>query len=155
MSLREFLIRAKVQTYASEGERNERQLEDGGKELTFRDGEYLYRDRYYGFNPFAGEEIVWRDGQAAWAMNYYGEVTDDAVPCVDVYRFLQSALRNVEAGRPFRGPREFSDGAFTYRDQSTGDLDRFSGREAISYQGREVYRLDYHGGNVARSEDSR
>ena len=70
-------------------------------------------------------------------MNYYGEVTDDAVPCIDVYRFLQSALRNVEACRPFRGPREFSNGAFSYRDQSSGDLDRFSAREVISYQGRE------------------
>lgn len=154
MSLREFLIRAKVQTYAGEGERNERRLEDGGKELTFREGEFLYRDRYYGFNPFAGEEIVWRGGQAIWVMNYYGEVTDDATPCIDVYEFLQSALRNVEAGRPFRGPREFSDGDFIYRDESTGDPDRFTGHEWILYQGREVYRLDYHGGAVSpvRSE---
>jgi len=153
MSLREFLVRAKLQTYASSGERDERQLEDGGKELTFRDGEYLYCDRYYGFNPFAGEEVVWQDGQAVWAMNYYGEVTDDAIPCVDVYGFLQSALQKVQTSRPFRGPRQFSDGDFVYRDESTGDLDRFNGHERILYQGREIYRLEYHGGVVSHAQD--
>jgi len=150
MSLREFLVKAKAKTYASEGERNGRQLEDGGTELTFRDAKYVYRDRYYGVNPFAGEEIVWQDGRTVWAMNYHGGVTDDAILPADVYLFLRSALRNVEAARPFRGgPREFSDGLYTYRDQNTGDLDRFSGREAISFQGREVYSLHYHGGSLA------
>ena len=154
MSLREFLIRAKAATYASEGEGDGRRLEDEARELTFCDGEYLYRDRYYGFNPFAGEEVVWRNGQPVWAMNYYGEVTNDTVRCIDVYRFLQKALRQVDLSRPLRGPSEFSDGAFTYRTDSTGGLDRFSGRETISFRGREVYSLDYHGGRVAYPENS-
>ena len=149
MSLLEFLVRAKAHTYASEGEGGERELEDGGKELVFRDGEYAYRDRYYGFNPFAGEEVVRQGEQVVWAMNYYGGVTDSTVSSIDVYRFLQSALRRVAPDRPFRGPSEFSDGAFTYRNESTGDLGRFSGSETILHRGREIYRLDYHGGRVA------
>jgi len=63
MELSKFLVKAKISTYASEGEANEIVLEDGAKELTFEDGEFKYRDRYYGFNPFVGEEIVWKNGK--------------------------------------------------------------------------------------------
>jgi len=58
MRLSEFLVKAKIATYASEGEASEIVLEDGAKELTFEDGKFKYRDRYYGFNPFVGEEIA-------------------------------------------------------------------------------------------------
>jgi hypothetical protein len=34
-------------------------------------------------------------------MNYYGAVTDESVTAGDVYRFLQKAMQNVTADRPF------------------------------------------------------
>lgn len=149
MTLREFLVKAKVRGYAMEGERGEAELENGGKELSYREGSFEYRDRYFGFNPFIGEEIVWENGQIIWAMNYYGAVTDASMPSIGVYRFLQQAMRGVKEDRPFRGPELFSEGRFEYRDESEGDVERFTGTERILLAGREVYRLDYHGGAVA------
>ena len=45
MELRQFLVLAKISTYASEGEGGERMLADGSKELTFQKGGFKYRDR--------------------------------------------------------------------------------------------------------------
>ena len=51
--LNEFLVKAKRKTYASGGK--DRFLEDGSKELVFEENDFRYRDRYLGFNPFAGK----------------------------------------------------------------------------------------------------
>ena len=152
MTLGEFLVKAKVRGYATAGERGEALLEDGGKELSYREGPYEYRDRYYGFNPFVGEEVVWMDGKPVWAMNYFGEVTDVSVPPIDVYRFLQQAMRHVDVARPYRGPDAFNDGELAYRDESEGDLEQFTGIERILRAGREIYRLSYHGGKVGSDD---
>jgi hypothetical protein len=59
--LSKFLVKAKINTYASSGEGGEKLLSDGSKEFEFREKEFKYRDRYFGFNPFVGEEIVWQN----------------------------------------------------------------------------------------------
>lgn len=148
MELAQFLVKAKLAGYASQGEANERKLDDGGNELTVEGGEFYYRDRYYGFNPFVGEEVVFRGGKVVWAMNYYGEVLNDNAPAKQVYGFLQQAMRRVGKDRPFRGPNCFQQGDFEYRDESQGNIDQFTGVEVIMYRGQEVYRLAYHGGRV-------
>ena len=56
--LSKFLIKAKINSYASGGEGSRRVLEDGGKEFVFEEGQLKYRDRYFGFSPFIGQEIV-------------------------------------------------------------------------------------------------
>ena len=143
-----FLLKAKLKTYATRGEGNERDLEDGTREMTYQEENYLYRDRYYGFNPFVGEEVVWENGKAIWAMNYYGMVTDESVQAGDVYRFLQEAMQRITAERPFRGPDEYREGDFVYQDTSEGNLSQFSGEETIFFQKKQVYLLTYHGGTV-------
>jgi len=55
-----FLVKAKINTYASA--REGAILRDGSKELVFSEGKWLYRDRYFGFNPFIGEETVFYQG---------------------------------------------------------------------------------------------
>jgi hypothetical protein len=148
MKLEQFLVKAKVSAYASTGERDERILADGCKELTFREGEFIYRDRYFGWNPFVGEEVVWQADQIVWAMNYYGLVFDAVVPAGQVYAFLQQAMNQVTEDRPFRGPGTLKKDEYEYIDESNGNVDQFSGVERILYQGREIYRLQYHGGRV-------
>lgn len=86
MKLSKFLVKAKIATYASAGEANEKVLEDGCKELLFEEDKFKYRDRYYGFNPFFGEEIVWQNGKIIWSMNYFGRIFSDAVPAKEVYQ---------------------------------------------------------------------
>lgn len=152
MNLCEFLVRAKVATYASKGEAGERILEDGSKELSCSEAEFSYRDRYYGFDPFVGEEIVWRDGKIAWVMNYYGGTVVSDVPAKDVYDFLKKCLRQVNSSRPFRGPEHFIEGDFEYVDHSYGGVDEFQGKEQIFFGGEEVYRLRYHGGAMQKMD---
>jgi hypothetical protein len=60
---KKFLVKAKVNTYATDGENNEKILPDGTKKLEFKEGDFLYRDRYFGLNPFIGEEIVFYNGK--------------------------------------------------------------------------------------------
>ena len=60
MKLEEFLVRAKQNTYASAGE-EEDILTDGSKELLYEEGDFKYRDRYFGSKTFAGEEIIWKN----------------------------------------------------------------------------------------------
>src|SRR3989344_7155175 len=104
MKLEEFLVKAKVNTYARSGERGEKKLDDRSRELTFIEGKWRYRDRYFGFNPFGGEEVVWQKNQAVWLMNYQGRVILKNVPVEDVYVFLKKALKLVRKSSSFRGP---------------------------------------------------
>ena len=146
MELNEFLVKAKISTYASGAKK--KILEDGAKELTFKEGGFKYRDRYYDFNPFIGEEIVWKKNKIVWAMNYYGGITLNIVSEKKVYEFLQNSLRQIKKNRPFRGPRNFKSRNFEYFDESVGDLGSFSGMERILFQGQEIYKLIYHGGEM-------
>ncbi len=157
MELAEFLVHAKLATYAAGGGAHARLIEDGGKELLFQEGPYIYRDRYYGGEPFAGEEVVLCEGRVIWAMNYYGHLTTQEVDSSAVYTFLRRALQRVQAGRPFRGPEFWIDGDWEYRDchestwdgkPSHGEAGCFEREEQILFRGTEVYRLVYHGGRV-------
>jgi hypothetical protein len=143
-----FLLRAKLKTYATGGEGNERNLDDGTREMSYREGNFFYRDRYFGFNPFIGEEVVWENGKVVWGMNYYGAVTDESVSAGDVYRFLQKAMQQIIPERPFRGSDEYEEGHFLYRDANEGNVSQFSGEETIFFQNKQVYLLAYHGGKV-------
>jgi hypothetical protein len=148
MEFMAFLLRAKLKTYATRGEGNERNLDDGTRQMSYREGDFFYRDRYFGFNPFVGEEVVWEKDKVIWAMNYYGGMTDESISAGDVYHFLQKAMQQITAARPFRGPNEYREGEFRYQDQSEGSIDQFSGEEKIFFRDMQVYFLKYHGGKV-------
>jgi hypothetical protein len=145
MNFEEFLVKAKVATYASEGEANEKRLEDGAKELSFENGEYFYRDRYYGSNKFIGEEVVWKEGKVYWLMNYYGRIFENN-NSKETYNFLKKAMRKVTKERPFRGPSELIEENWKYFDKSEGTIENFNGKEEIYFKGKKVYELIYHGG---------
>ena len=146
MNLVKFLILAKTNTYASNGEGGEEVLSDRSKELEFEEKGFKYRDRYFGSNPFIGEEIVWSGEDRIWGMNYYGAVSSEEVSEEEIYEFLKKAMRRVSEKRPFRGPDNFKEGDFEYIDKSNGDIKMFSGVEKIFFKGKEIYRLYYHGG---------
>ena len=77
--LSKFLVKAKINTYASSGEGGEKILFDESKEFEFEEKEFKYRDRYFGFDPFIGQEIVWQNGKIIWGMNYYGKVVSEVI----------------------------------------------------------------------------
>lgn len=151
MELNEFLVKAKTNTYATAGEGGEKTLDDGAKELIFEQGDFKYRDRYFGANPFIGEEIVWQNGQKLWGMNYYGDIFAESISgdlLKEFLDFLKLSLRQVGEYKPFRGPTQFKKDNFEYVCESQGGVDKFVGFEKILYQGKEVYRLDFHGGRI-------
>lgn len=148
MKLEQFLVKAKLNAYASGGEAAESTAPDSAKEFLFEDSGYRYRDRYFGWNPFVGEEVVWQKNKVIWAMNYYGAVNDIVVPPERIYPFLQKAMKLVAESRPFRGPHYLKEEQYEYRDDSQGTIDQFTGIERIFFKGEEVYRLIYHGGLV-------
>ncbi|MDP3956840.1 MAG: DUF5680 domain-containing protein [bacterium] len=148
MKLEEFLVKAKINTYAGNGEGNERKLDDGSKELRYKKGKWRYRDRYFGFNPFGGEEIVLQDGKIIWLMNYHGRIVSKNVLTEDVYVFLKKALSLVRKNKPFRGPDKFQEGAWRYSNRNSGSIYHFFGTEHIYFHAKKIYELKYHGGKI-------
>jgi hypothetical protein len=149
--LSKFLVKAKINTYASSGEGGEKVLLDGSKEFEFREGEFKYikyRDRYFGFNPFIGQEVVFQNKKIIWGMNYYGKVISKIIPLKQIYQFLREALRKIPENKPFRGPNRFKGDNFEYFNKVKGTVEKLEGEEKILYKGKLVYRLIYYGGMV-------
>jgi len=142
-----FLVFAKKNTYASNGEFGERKLADGTRELTFNQNNFKYRDNYFGFNPFIGEEIVWFNNKTIWGMNYFGKVIEKNMS-EEIYAFLKKALSAVKEDIPYRGPEHLAENDFEYINEHSGDYMSFIGKETINYKGKLVYSLNYHGGLI-------
>lgn len=146
MKISEFLVKAKISTYASNGEGDEKKLPNGARELTFEEQNYRYRDQYFGTNPFTGEELVWENDNPVWCMNYSGEAFEDNKE--EIYSFLKEALKLVTEDIPYRGPKEYAQGEWKYINIPEGDLNKFKGTEFILFKDKKVYELNYHGGLV-------
>ncbi len=147
MKLTEFIIKAKKNTYASDGEGGEKSLGDNSKEFLFKNKSFLYRDRYFNSKgKFIGEEIVFKSKKPIWGMNYYGKILVNSISNKKVYSFLKKAILKVEKDRPFRGPRKFLEGNFLYFDKSIGTYENFYGKEEIYLNRKKIYELKYHGG---------
>ena len=147
--LAQFLVAAKRATYAAQGDSaTVTPLLDGSRQLEFRLGNVLYRDIYFGFTFFVGQETVYLDDTPVWAMSYAGGLTDPNADANALYKFLQYALRQVDAASPYRGPGLIRGDDFQYTAQTTGTLDNFSGIERISKSRAIQYELRYHGGRI-------
>jgi len=144
--LAQFLIKAKKSTYA--GGRAQTTGADKSKNLQFKKGKYLYRDRYFGSERFGGEEIVWQKGEPVWLMNYNGGMTKRTLDKETVFAFLRQALMQVSIEKPFRGPLSFVRDDLHYKNLILGDIIWFEGTEEILYRGETVYRVEYSGGII-------
>ena len=139
----EFLIKAKQATYAGKGAETVPSREKS-HDLIYRDGDYMYYDTYLGTGKFAGEEALWIKNTPFWSMNYIGRVTGDPFSG----DFLKEALLHVPEDQPFRGPKSYSNGDYTYSCETEGSFDWFHGREIICYKGLQIYECIFHGGLV-------
>lgn len=134
-SLRRFLVQAKRQAYASDSEAQATN-EPGGKERCIVDGNFEYRDRYFGTVREAGQEIVWCSGVPIWSMVYRGGLKgDDESWSTPTFDFLQESLRRVSMEAPFRGPRSYEQGPWRYEFEFDGGIWQFAGREIITHRG--------------------
>ena len=149
--LAEFLVRAKVSTYAGDGKEVAPQR-PGFNELEYMEGDLEYRDSYTGFYCAPGQEIVRFKGKPIWSMAYNGGMikkyqSDEAFSSM-TFAFLKEALKMIDKSRPFRGPESFIDGDFEYIDKSEGDITLFNGCEKILYKGEKVFEQRYMGGLI-------
>lgn len=148
--LSNFLVEAKQATYAVGGG-SVPPFISGSKQLEYRHEECLYRDIYYGGNFFAGQEVVWEGDSPQWSMTYAGGVSPLDMPAgeaEEIYKFLQTALAQMPADTPYRGPRFLSAGRFAYYNDCDGALEHFWGAESITRDSLPVYRLHYSGGRI-------
>ena len=139
----DFLIRAKQATYAGKGaETASSRIKS--HDLVYRENDLMYYDTYLGGEKFAGEEALWIADVPYWSMNYVGRVTGSPFSG----DFLKEALLHVPEEEPYRGPREYVNGDYSYHCETEGSFDWFRGRESIDYQGKQIYECYFHGGLI-------
>lgn len=148
-----FLIRAKVNTYASSDDpvmaasTTQPSSRPASHDLGYQDGDWVYLDTYLGGINFIGEEAVWHRQQPVWGMNYYGTMQVPEIP-EGFSSFLKLALRQPPGDAPFRGPTQLVEGRFRYSCQWQGNLQQFTGLESIYLDEIEIYKLYFHGGEI-------
>ena len=142
-SIVSFLIRAKKATYAGKGAETA-SSRTGSHDLVYRENNLMYYDTYLGGDRFAGEEALWISDVPYWSMNYVGRVTGSPFSG----DFLKEALLHVPEDQPYRGPKRYENGDYTYSCSVEGDFDWFQGKETISWRGKQIYECYYHGGLI-------
>ena len=111
--------------------------------------EWRYLDSYFGGTDFLGQETVWFRDEPVWSMLYYGYITrPELIDALRAGATIKAALSVMyETGR-FLGGWEWAGPHGVYKDDSTGTVTHFHGREVIEVLGVEAYALDYMGGLV-------
>lgn len=146
--LRKFLIYCGKEGYAAITDEDEIREADKSTSITLSQGQWKFHDNYIGGEPFGGREVVSYQGKPVWMMMYYGRADDAIKDIGPVYQTLKKALAQVPGEAPYRGPKEFTDGDWRYENSWEGNLDNFSGVEAIYQQDQKVYFAKYMGGLV-------
>lgn len=136
----QFLCKAKKETYAGKGKES-KSSRPNSHDLQYQEGDLLYIDTYLGGVQFAGEEALWVKNKPLWSMNYIGHVVGDHFSG----DFLKEALLHVPEEYPFRGPKSYVKGDYTYQMIYDGDIDWFNGTEFIYYKDKLVYHCIFHG----------
>ena len=109
---------------------------------------WVYYDGYAGSEWAPGREVVLFQGKSLWAMAYQGKHNENFSSDFfqsQAFPFLKKALTHMDEQMPFRGPSEFTEGDFKYTFNMNGDYSYFTGKEAISCQGIEVFFQDIMG----------
>ncbi|MBN1696741.1 MAG: hypothetical protein JW881_04445 [Spirochaetales bacterium] len=141
-----FLVKAKINTYAAQ-KGHVSPSRRASKDMAYTEGDYYYLDSYFGERDFSGQEIVYFRDKPVWCMNYYGTMLKEDPP-PGFIETLREALLKVTVAAPFRGPEEYRRGTYIYRCSHEGTVSFFKGTEDIRYDGEEVYRLYFHGGDI-------
>ena len=145
--LREFLQIAKKKTFASRIS-IPKPKKKGEREYSYKNGDFLYIDRYYGSELDNGQELVFYKNKLIWSMSYRGGMLSGyrniARQC---FSFLKKCLRDAPLDFPVRGPKECLGKKFKYVNNWTGDITDFTGEEKMYLNGTQIYFRDYLGGS--------
>jgi Domain of unknown function (DUF5680) len=150
VGLLRFLVDASRRGYAAGRTAVKVREADHSTTIVHERGEWKFHDNYFGGEPYGGRSVVFFGGRPVWMAVYYGWVEGMGAGVETVYSFLQGALLRAPEEFPVRGPDEFCDGSFTYRNMHQGGVASFSGEETIHENERLVYTARYVGGLVDR-----
>lgn len=145
--LKQFLIKSNIAGYASGEEKKWKNESDGSTSINYVDGIWRFHDNFFGGEPYGGRLVVFKNNNPYWIMVYYGWV-DKKANTDEVYKVLRIALKNMPEAAPFRGPKEIKQNNYTYRNSWTGDIERYTGEEQITQNGKLCYKANYMGGLV-------
>jgi hypothetical protein len=97
-----------------------------------------------------GQEIVYFEDKPVWSMSYAGCIPDglDTTSVQATVKLLHAALTRVSVEEPYRGPRQFVDGSYTYTNHVEGAVANFFGTEIIAGPGGVGLEVRYGGGFV-------
>ncbi len=148
-----FVIEEHIAGYASDNKSNWVKESDGSTSIRYEKGEWEVHDNFFGGEPYGGREVVFHKGYPVWMMVYYGAVSETEPNLKEIYQFLQKALKACPKNNPYRGPKEFIEGSFVYRNSPKGKIVVFSGKEEILKNGKVVYWAKYEGGLVDQKKE--
>ena len=140
--LKEFISEARANTYASNASFTDNPRLLASLQLEFQKADYFYRDIYFSAKKkFIGQEIVYKNNKPIWGMNYIGGAVDK-----NTEKFLKDSLLRLSRKCRFGESCEFEKKEYKYQDTGQGNLEEFSGQEYIFLEGKNIYKLTYHGG---------
>jgi hypothetical protein len=146
--LEAFIITAKAATYAGNGMKVE-PTRPGSIDLSYEDGDLLYRDSYFGTGDFIGEEVVWYRGEPIWAMNYYGYIlVPEELSPEESGKVIKESLTALYSEGRFLSGFKHQTSLGIYIDTNVGDVSNFHGLECTERGGERLYELRYHGGLI-------
>jgi|TARA_B100001971_G_scaffold182098_1_gene179213 hypothetical protein len=143
--LAKFLQKAKKRTFASRISISKR-TKDGGKEYSYSEGEFVYKDKYFGSVVDTGQELVWHKNRLIWSMSYRGGMINNKELTNKCFSFLKKCLRKVPLEFPVRGPKDYKEGELRYENNWKGNLENFVGEEKIFCKEEQIYFRNYLGG---------
>lgn len=146
-ALKQFLVDSNSAGYAGGEEKKWIKEPDGSTTIPYEKDQWRSHDNFFGGEPYGGRTIVFYEGKPYWMMVYYGWV-EEGIESNPIYGVLRNALKQMPEDHPFRGPKEFKDGEYTYSNSWEGEVDRFSGEEQITQGEKLIYKADYLGGLV-------
>lgn len=151
-TLLNFIAQAHKNTYAAPKEikkqyRCKTSFLPDHKDYDFVKGKWRYHDSYAGKLWAPGREIVFFQDKPIWCMSYQGQTKENISEKIieETFQFLKKALRNFDKAKPFRGPKEYSEGDFKYMFQIKGNYKYFVGQERILFKGKSVFFQDVMG----------
>jgi hypothetical protein len=146
--LEAFIVKAKTATYAGSGALVD-SSRSGSTDLRFEEGDFSYRDSYFGGADFIGEEVVWHRGEPVWAMNYYGYIREPGkLSDEESGKVLKESLTALYREERFLGGFRHQTALGLYVDTNEGELTCFHGLEWTERDGERLYELRYHGGMI-------
>lgn len=146
-ALRQFLVDSNKAGYAGGEEKEWIKESDGSTTIPFEKGDWRSHDNFFGGEPYGGRVVIFNQGKPVWMMMYYGWVAPD-VEANPIYALLRNALMQMPEDAPFRGPKEYREGEYTYSNTWAGDVGQYSGEERITQGEKLIYKANYIGGIV-------